>query len=52
MEAAADWVGRNGMLKLFDPLQVVRYEIVSAKSDFFDRREMDVVRLVARKPAK
>ncbi len=50
--AAADWVGRDGMLKLFDPLQVVRYEIVSAKPDSFDRRKMDVARLVARKRAK
>jgi SAM-dependent methyltransferase len=50
MECGADWVGRNGMLKLFDALQIVRYEIVLAKSDFFERREMDVLRLVARKP--
>jgi SAM-dependent methyltransferase len=50
MECGADWVGRNGMLKLFDALQIVRYEIVTAKSDFFDRREMEVLRLVARKP--
>lgn len=50
MECGADWVGRNGMLKLFDALQVIRYEIVSAKSDFYNRREMDVLRLVARKP--
>ncbi|MBC7924543.1 MAG: methyltransferase domain-containing protein [Bryobacteraceae bacterium] len=51
MECGADWVGRNGMLKLFDGLQVVRYEILMAKSDFFDRGEMEVLRLVARKPA-
>jgi len=50
MECGADWVGRNEMLKLFDTLQIVRYEIVPAKSDFFNRREMDVLRLVARKP--
>ena len=49
MECGADWVGRNEMLKLFDGLQIVRYEIVTAKSDFFNRREMDVLRLVARK---
>lgn len=51
MECGADWVGRNSMLKLFDALQVIRYEIVSAKSDFYNRREMDVLRLVARKPS-
>jgi hypothetical protein len=42
--------GRNAMLHLFDPLEIVRYEIVRDKSDFYDRRETDVIRLVARKP--
>ena len=41
---------RNAMLHLFDPLEIVHYEIVRDKSDFVDRRETDVVRLVARKP--
>jgi len=50
MECGADYVGRNGMLKLFDPLLIVFYEVVSAKSDFYDRRDTDVVRLVAKKP--
>jgi SAM-dependent methyltransferase len=50
MECGADWVGRNEILKLFDALQVIRYEVVVASSDFFDRREMEVLRLVARKP--
>jgi SAM-dependent methyltransferase len=50
MECGADWVDRNGMLKLFDELQIVRYEIVNAKSDFFNRSEMEVLRLVARRP--
>jgi SAM-dependent methyltransferase len=50
MECGADFVGRNDMLHLFDALQIVRYEIVRAKSDFYDRRETDVLRLVARKP--
>ena len=49
-EGRADWTGLNGMLKLFDELQIVRYEIVTAKSDFFNRSEMEVARLVARKP--
>jgi len=42
--------GRNEMLHKFDSLQIVRYEIVRAKSDFADRRVSDVFRLVARKP--
>jgi SAM-dependent methyltransferase len=51
MECGADFVsGRNEILHLFDPLQIVRYEIIRAKSDFYDRRETDVLRLVARKP--
>ena len=51
MECGADFVGgRNEMLHMFDLLQIVRYEIVRAKSDFYDRRETDVLRLVARKP--
>lgn len=41
---------RNAMLHLFDPLEIVRYEIVRDKADFWGRRETDVVRLVARKP--
>jgi SAM-dependent methyltransferase len=51
MECGADFVsGRNEMLHLFDPLQIIHYEIVRAKSDFYDRRDTDVLRLVARKP--
>jgi protein-L-isoaspartate O-methyltransferase len=51
MECGADFVsGRNEMLHIFDPLQIIRYEIVRAKSDFYDRRDTDVLRLVARKP--
>lgn len=50
MECGADFVGRNEMLKMFDALRVERYEIVVAKSDFYDRRETEVVRMVARKP--
>jgi SAM-dependent methyltransferase len=50
MECGADFVGRNGMLKMFDPLQIVSYEIVRAKSDFYNRRETDVLRMVAKKP--
>ena len=50
MECGADFAGRNGMLHRFDPLQIMHYEIVRAKSDFYDRRETDVIRLVAQKP--
>jgi SAM-dependent methyltransferase len=50
MECAADFVGRNGMLKTFDALQVVHYEIVRAKADFYNRIDTDVVRMVAVKP--
>jgi SAM-dependent methyltransferase len=48
MECAADFAGRNGMLKLFDPLRILRYEIVREPADFYDRRETDIVRLIAR----
>jgi SAM-dependent methyltransferase len=50
MECGADFVGRNGMLKLFDPLEITFYEVLREKSDFYDRRETDVLRLVAKKP--
>jgi len=32
---------------MFDPQQIVFYERVWAKPDFYDRRETDVVHLVA-----
>ena len=51
MECGADFVGRNQMLKMFDDLEIVRYEIVRATADFYGRRETDVLRMVARKPA-
>jgi protein-L-isoaspartate O-methyltransferase len=41
---------RNAMLHLFDPLEIVHYEIVRDKADFYGHRETDVMRLVARKP--
>ena len=43
---------RNAMLHLFDPLEIVRYEIVRDKADFSGRREIDVMRLVAQKPCR
>lgn len=42
--------GRNEMLHKFDSLQLMRYEMVRARSDFAGRREADIFRLVARKP--
>ena len=50
MECAADYVGRNGMLKMFDALQITRYEIVKTKADWYNRIETDVLHLVALKP--
>jgi 2-polyprenyl-3-methyl-5-hydroxy-6-metoxy-1,4-benzoquinol methylase len=41
---------RNAMLHLFDSLEILHYEIVRDKADFNGRREIDVVRLVAREP--
>jgi len=42
--------GRNAFLHLFDSLEIVRYEIIREKADFYNRRETEVIRLVARKP--
>lgn len=50
MECAVNYVGRNGMLKMFDALQITRYEIVRTKADWYNRIETDVLRLVAIKP--
>ncbi len=49
MECAADYVGRNGMLHKFDALRIVRYEIVKATADFYDRSQTDVLRMIALK---
>lgn len=50
MECATHFVGRNGMLKMFDALKIVRYEVVRAKADFDHRMETEVLRLIATKP--
>ena len=50
MECAADYVGRNGMLKMFDALEIKHYEVVHEMADFCDRQEVDIIRLVAVKP--
>jgi SAM-dependent methyltransferase len=50
VEAGGAWFGHNALLKLFDPLTILLYEERLGQSDFFDRSEMRVVRLVAEKP--
>jgi SAM-dependent methyltransferase len=49
MECALDYVGRNGMLKKFDDLRIERYEIVRGVADWYDRREIDILHLIAQK---
>jgi len=39
MECATHFAGRNGMLKIFDALKIVHYEVVSIKADFDNRTE-------------
>jgi protein-L-isoaspartate O-methyltransferase len=50
VEAGRGWFSPNALLKMFDPLRIVHYEDRVAPSDFFNRREMPIVRLVAEKP--
>jgi len=50
VECGADFYGPNGLLKKFDALQIQFYENVRAISDFYGRRETDVLRLIAKKP--
>ena len=49
MEFGPGFTGRNGMLRLFDDLVIEHYEATRAISDFSDRRETEVFRLIARK---
>jgi len=49
MECAVDYAGRNGMLKKFDDLRIERYEIVRGVADWYDRHEIDILHLIARK---
>lgn len=49
MEFGPGFVGRNGMLHLFDDLLIERYEMTRAVSDFSGHRETEVFRLIARK---
>jgi len=38
------------MLKKFDDLRIERYEIVRGVADWYGRREIEILHLVARKP--
>jgi SAM-dependent methyltransferase len=49
MECAVDYVGRNGMLKKFDDLRIERYEIIRGVADWYDRGEIEILHLIARK---
>ena len=49
MEGAVDYVGRNGMLKMFDDLRIERYEILRTVADWYDRQETEILRLIATK---
>jgi SAM-dependent methyltransferase len=49
MEFGPGFAGRNGMLHLFDDLLIEHYEMTRAVSDFSDRRETEIFRLIARK---
>lgn len=50
MECATHFVGRNGMLKLFDGLKIIHYEVVRTKADFDNRMDTEVLQLIATKP--
>jgi len=50
VEAGAAWFQPNALLKMFDALRIVHYEDRTGQSDFFNRSEMRVVRLMAVKP--
>jgi SAM-dependent methyltransferase len=49
VEAGAEWFPTNGLMKMFEALRIVKYEVLRMQSDFFNRQEMDVVRLLAEK---
>ena len=50
VEAGRAWFPQNGLLTMFAPLRIVHYEDRIAQSDFFNRSEMPIVRLVAEEP--
>jgi len=50
MECGTDFLpDRNAMLHLFDPLVIEHYELVLDKSDWEGRRDVQIIRLIARK---
>jgi hypothetical protein len=49
MEFGPGFVGRTGMLHLCDALVIERYEMTRGVSDFSNRRETEIFRLIARK---
>jgi len=51
VESPEAWYPLNGLLKMFEGLRIVRYEDRPRQADFFERRQMPVVRLLAEKPA-
>ena len=51
VEAGRSWFPMNGLVEMFKPLRILHYTDGRAASDFFNRQEMDVVRLCAEKPA-
>ena len=51
MECGREFYGGGSeMLHKFDALEIIRFAMVRAKSDWGDRRVADVFQLVARKP--
>jgi SAM-dependent methyltransferase len=46
------WFERNGLLKLFERLRIIRYEDEVTRGDYFQDQQMPVVRLVAEKPVE
>ena len=51
VESPEAWYPMNGLLRTFEGLRILRYEDRLQPADFFDRRAMPVVRLLAEKPA-
>jgi len=50
VEAGASWFPPNGLRDMFRALRILHYEERVDTSDFFNRSEMPVVRLVAERP--
>ena len=51
VESPQAWYSINGLLRTFEGLRILRYEVRQQPGDFFDRKVMPVVRLLAEKPA-